>query len=268
MAGFNATHPTFVVGEVVVKFFGYSRGWRRSHSAERAAHALIATDPAIVAPRVLANGQLCDSADAAWPYLVTSRMSGVPWRDAELSAEQRLAVAADLGEQVRRVHALPTTGVATHEDWAAVDVTAGAERSSLPPHLVAQAADYVARLGPAEPVFLHADLVETHVFVEGGRLAGIIDWGDALVGDRHLELIQVYRGLFDCDRELFRVFLDASGWPVGEDFAQHALGCALHRQAIGLAQHNGMDVFEPIAEQFPLHEIRTLDDLATELFGR
>lgn len=34
-----------------------------------------------------------------------------------------------------------------------------------------------------------------------------------------------------------------------------------HR-AVGLAQLDGMDAFEPIAEQFPLGDIATLDELA------
>ena len=42
---------------------------------------------------------------------------------------------------------------------------------------------------------------------------------------------------------------------------------ALHRQAIGLAQHHTMDVFEPIAVSLPLQDIGTLDELATELFA-
>ena len=60
--------------------------------------------------------------------------------------------------------------------------------------------------------------------------------------------------------------MDACDWPVGKDFARQTLGLALHRQAIGLAQHHGMDVFEPIAALVPLQDIATLDDLATELF--
>jgi hypothetical protein len=96
---------------------------------------------------------------------------------------------------------------------------------------------------------------------------GIIDWGDAMYTDRHSELIQLHRDLFDLDNELLGIFLDASNWPVGKDFSRQALGLALHRQAIGLAQHHSMDVFEPVAARFPLADIETLDDLASLLFG-
>ena len=83
VAGFNATYPIFLYGDVVVKLFGYSRSWRASHVGERAAYALLATDPDIAVPRLLAEGQLYDDVDAAWPYLVTTRMSGVSWRNAD-----------------------------------------------------------------------------------------------------------------------------------------------------------------------------------------
>lgn len=266
-AGFNPTYPTFLFGDFVVKLFGYSEWWRRSVEAESAANALVAADPAIVAPRVLAEGQLFDDGDASWPYLVTTRVSGCSWRDADLSPNQKLSLAAELGRQVRRIHALEPSGVARHEDWSPPPVAEAAARRSLPPHLVAQAEEYVARLGPPDPLFVHADLCGMHAFVENGRLSGIIDWGDAIVADRHLELIQIYRDTLDCDKALFRVFLEACDWPVDEDFPRKALGHALHRQAVGLAQHHGMDVFEPIAARFPLRDIATLDDLAIELFA-
>jgi hygromycin-B 7''-O-kinase len=265
-AGFNATYPTFVCGDVVVKLFGHVPWWRKSYQAERAALVLIAIDPEIAAPTMLATGYLYDDHDP-WPYLITTRMPGVAsWR-AELSAEQRHSLAVALGGQVRRIHALPASAVAMHEDWSTPDVTAAAAQSSLPPHLVAQVDDYLARLAPFERVFVHADLCANHVFVEHGRFAGIIDWADAMVSDRHLELIQVYRDMLGCDKALFRAFLQASGWPLGKDFARQALGLALHRQAVGLAQHHTMDVFEPIAALLPLQDIATLDELASELFA-
>lgn len=267
VAGYNPTYPTFLVGDVVVKLFGYSRGWRSSYAAERSAQVLVATDGDIPAPRLLAEGRLYDDVEAPWPYLVTTRICGVSWRDAELSTEQRLLVAADLGRHIRRVHALPPVRVATDDDWLTLDVVAAAEQSSLPPHLIAQIDDYLARLEPFDRVFVHGDLVATHTFVDNGSLTGIIDWGDAMVTDRHYELIQLYRDMFSCDKALLRAFLDAYDWPIGKDFARMALGLALYRQAVGLAQHHTMDVFEPIAAVFPLQDIDSLDDLATELFA-
>lgn len=99
VAGSNATYPTFLYGDVVVKLFGYSRSWRESHSVERAAHVLVATDPEIAAPSLLGDGHLHYDVDAPWPYLITTRMSGVALQDAEPSREQLLLFAADLGDR-------------------------------------------------------------------------------------------------------------------------------------------------------------------------
>jgi hypothetical protein len=267
VAGFNATYPTFLYGDVVVKLFGHFPPWRESRAAERAAQALVGTDPEITAPSLLAEGRLYDDADAPWPYLITSRMPGIPWSRAELFTAQQLSVAADLGSQIRRVHALRPSGVATHEDWPALDVVAAAQQSSLPPHLIAEIDDYLARLGPFDRVLVHGDLVANHVYVANGRLAGIIDWGDAMVTDRHYELGKLYFDTFRCDKALLRVFLDASDWPVGEDFVHQTLGLALHRQALGLAQHPTFDVFHTLPSVLSLQDIGSLDELATELFA-
>jgi hypothetical protein len=266
-AGFNASNPTFLQGDLAIKLFGHFPAWPKNYAAERAAHALLATDPEIAAPRLLGSGQLFKDASAGWPYLITTRMPGVPLRSAVLSTELRTSVVAELGRQLRRVHALQPAGVATEADWPAGDVTAAARRSSLPEHLVDQVEDYLTRLGPFDRVFVNSDVVANHVYVEDGRLAGIIDWGDAMLTDRHCELIQLYRDTFQCDKSLFRVFLDAYEWPFDGNFPHQALGHALRRQAIGLIQHHSIDVFEPIAARFPLQEIATLDELAVELFA-
>jgi hypothetical protein len=63
------------------------------------------------------------------------------------------------------------------------------------------------------------------------------------------------------------VFLEASDWPLTEDFPRRALGGGLRRPALRLAQHGTMDVFEPIAAGFSLQDFATLDELAIQLFG-
>ncbi|MEP7157615.1 MAG: aminoglycoside phosphotransferase family protein [Betaproteobacteria bacterium] len=266
-AGNNATHPTFICGGVVVKFFGHIPPWRRAYECERAAQLLIAENPEITAPRLLASGILAGSPHAGWAYLVTTRMRGASCEQAQLPREQMCAIAAALGAQVKRVHALSPGRVATHEDWQPVDIAAACAHSSLPSHLVPQIDDFLKTLAPFDHVVCHSDLVANHVYIEDGRLVGIIDWGDAMVTDRHGEIIQPYRDLFGCDKQLLRVFLDASDWPVGKHFHRQALGLALHRQAIGLQQHRSMDVFEPVAARFPLGDIATLEELASEMFA-
>ncbi|MCC7368949.1 MAG: phosphotransferase [Chloroflexi bacterium] len=289
-AGHNPTSPTFLYGEVVVKLFGYLPAWERSERFERGALALVTTNPALAAPTLLAHGLLYEGSSAPWPYLISRRMRGVASWQAGLTPGQQHALALALGQQIGLLHALPISaeagddttgsaaagdaiaqGAATEADWAGVSIATAATESSLPPHLAAQAEAYVTRLGPssaADRVFTHGDIVATHVYVEDGRLSGIIDWGDATIADRHVELIQIYRDLFRCDRDLFRVFLEAADWPRADDFPHRALAHALRRQAMGLAQHPTIDVFMPIARRYPLAEVATLEELAELLFAR
>jgi aminoglycoside phosphotransferase (APT) family kinase protein len=41
----------------------------------------------------------------------------------------------------------------------------------------------VETLAGFEPALVHCDLGASHLLVHGGRLAGVIDWGDAKIGD-------------------------------------------------------------------------------------
>jgi hygromycin-B 7''-O-kinase len=255
--GWNPTFPTFVCGDVVVKFFGFVDRWEPTYVAERAAAELLATDPELAVPRLL------DTGVAGWPYLLMSRMPGVRSDVAGLTDAEWLDLVRGVGEQVRRLHALPIPDGVPHIDARDLDVAAGVARSSLPPHLVAQAEAYVDRLPPVDPVVVHADLCAMHVFVADGWLTGIIDWGELSVADRHHELIQVYRDLCACETDRFQVFLAGADWPLTDDFPRRALGHAIVRQARG----RRIDVFLPIAERFPLDDIPTLDALAAELFG-
>ncbi len=58
-----------------------------------------------------------------------------------------------------------------------------------------------------EPALLHADLGPDHLLVRDGRLAGVIDWGDARVGDPALDyawLLNVPFADWDVDSDLRR----------------------------------------------------------------
>ncbi|WP_312116343.1 phosphotransferase family protein [Brevibacillus reuszeri] len=267
LAGLGGTYPTFLYGDVVVKLFGYMQSSEKSFEAERAAKLLLATDREIAVPRLVGEGRLFEDDHNPWSYLITTRMPGVTWQYAELSTEQKLRVAHELGCQMRRVHALSPSGIVTHDDWSGMDVTRAIANSSLPAHLVAQVNEYLAGLGSFDPVFVHGDVMFRHVFVENGHLSGIIDWGDAMVTDRHYEFAKLHLDLFNCDKSLLRAFLAASDWPMTKDFAKKAMGMALYRLAHGLMQHYAMDVFYTLPTLLPLQDIATLDELANELFA-
>ncbi|HMP54610.1 MAG TPA: hypothetical protein PKD05_23885, partial [Candidatus Melainabacteria bacterium] len=136
VAGVGGTFPTFLVGKMVVKFFGYLSWWQSSFRTEHAAHTLLASDARVKAPVVLAEGTLAgdevvpesepESASGSgsgpgsnsesesrslspWSYVIYTRMPGLAWGYLDLCREQKLRIAHALGEQVARVHALKAT---------------------------------------------------------------------------------------------------------------------------------------------------------------
>lgn len=265
--GTGGTYPVFIYGDIAIKLFGFLPSWQKNFTAERAVQEVLASDPQLAVPQLLAEGRLYNDQTDSWPYMIITRIPGTAWQYAGLNPMQKAVVAADLGRQLQRIHSLHAPGIATHEDWLTVDVTRAAAQSSLPPHLTAQVKDYLSRLGPSDPVLVHGDIMFRHVFVNNGRLSGIIDWGDAILTDRHYEFAKMHLDLFNGDKTVLRAFLNASNWPVDKDFAQKAMGHALYRQAHGLAQHPTIDVFYMLPEWLPLQDITTLDELANELFS-
>lgn len=267
MPGANPTYPTFVCGAVVVKFFGGLPGWRAAAHAERVAHRVLAQDPEILAPRVLAEGELDPGGPDPWPYLVTARARGTPLAQLDPSPTRFRRLAASLGAQLARVHALAAPDLPTPAEVDAPTPLEGARRSRLAPHLAEQVDGYIARLPPAVPVLVHGDLVSNHVYVEGDEVTALIDWGDALRADRHYDLAKLMVAALRCRHDLLDAFLEGAAWTRDPQLPRRALGWALVRQATGLGQHRGFDVFYELPGLPPWDQLRDLDQLATALFG-
>ncbi len=235
-AGMAGTNPVFVVDDgaagVVIKFFESKLfDGERSFAHERAIYELLATADALPAPRLRAAGRLFT--DGEWPYLILSRVPGVSWGEVSTQASRAdaLRLASWLGNCLRRFHNLPLAQsgllqqsrpefsefirdrrlacVARHQQWG-----------RLPAHLLAELPNYLLPdelliEPPARWCLIHADLNHDHVlgeFVDGcWQPRGIIDFGDARVGDWHYELVALHLGLFRTDRNLLRQFLTSYG---------------------------------------------------------
>ena len=97
-------------------------------------------------------------------------------------------------------------------------------------------------LRPWPPVFVHADLQITHVFVDGDEVTGVIDWSEAAPGDAMFDLATLTLGHEDrlddlltgygpdADRAMIRAWwslrsLIASHWLIEHGFDPAAPGC-------------------------------------------
>ena len=265
--GDNPTYPVFLINDIVIKFYGYLQNWQNAFNVESLSHESLIKDKTILAPKILAKGQLFIDSEASWLYIVFPRIVGQAWLDSDLTFEEKNTVAAEIGEQLSKIHMLPIDKrLQQDHTWSKLDLTIAARKSILPRHLVEQVKDYVDKLGDFDRCFVNGDIVTTHVFVENGHLSGIIDWGDATVTDRHYELGKLM-DTFDWDKKLLKTMLEASNWPIRKNFTQQALGLALFRQAVGLTQHRSFDVFYKLPDIYALESITTLGVLADILFG-
>ena len=153
------------------------------------------------------------------PVLILSLIAGC--------ADDDPAVVASAGAVMRRVHEVQLPGfgplVPIHGEWRGqYDSWAEAVAASVSavPELVAagvldpelaQRAVQVAT-GPLVDfrgggVLLHRDLKEAHLFGDAGALTGLIDWGDAWVGDPLLDLAR----LSMAPPAVFTAFVDGYG---------------------------------------------------------
>lgn len=127
------------------------------------------------------------------PYALYPRLDGTPSTCAEAAA-----VAGDVATLLSALHAVEPAdalvlGVAAPGKLD-LDVLAGRATAEVVPLLpwatVAALHDAFAVL--REPVaaeaVIHADLGEANLLVSGGRLAGVLDWSDAHVGDPAMDL--------------------------------------------------------------------------------
>lgn len=265
-APFVGTFPTFLAGAVVVKLFGDSFDGGRSFATELAMHELLAAHREIPAPALVAHGSLYDTDGDAiedgwtWPYLITERLDGVAIRDVTAPTGDLVPVAEGLGQCVRALQQLDVPPPVTARDLLPdlrKDAPGRLARFGLPRHLVDQVDDFLAD-GSTQRVLVHADITEDHAFVAGGRLRGIIDWGDAFAADPWYELVAVYLGCLRANAMLFARFLDAAEWPRDDAFPRRAMQAVLEFQ---------FDAISGVRKLIDLAHVRDLDELADRLFG-
>lgn len=252
------TFPTFLVGEFVVKLFGETFDGQASYAVELGVHRLLADHADIPAAKVVGSGYLFET-QPLWAYLITTRCRGVAIRELELAGSDAVAVARRLGEVTASIHQLaPPPAVRDRDLLPRLRATAVERLTNfgLPHRLVQQVPSFLEDALPASAL-VHADLTADHVFIEGGRLASVIDWGDAMFADPYYELVALYFDAFACRRSLLNDFLDAYGWSRDDCFSRRAL------QAVLEFQFNPLDSVRRLVD---LDRVQTLDEVATRLF--
>ena len=250
-AGLAGSFPTFIVNDRwVVKFFGRLFGGEHAYDTELQVNRLLPPDLAVHAPALLYSGSLLANGLAwGWPYLIYEYLPGISIGEVygQVRFEDKLVLSSALGKVTRQIQHLPLDGAplyhagrdaysrflvqqrlsctSNHRQW-----------KSLPGHLVEQIEEYLL---PVETLadaliphgLIHADITRDHILGrldgDGWITLGLIDFGDARVGNIYYDLGALHLDLFGGDKRLLRAYLDAYGLEDRQQFAHKAMSTAL-----------------------------------------
>ncbi len=282
--GLAGSYPTFIVNDRwVIKFFGVLFEGGPSFEVERIVNHLVAFDPYIPAPALLAEGCLFPEENVwSWPYLVFEYLPGLSLGQLtqQLPPEQRIPIARQVGVIVRRLHALPLPsqntfpqGCTDYDAFIQMQYTGCKDlhriSADLPTHMVDQIESFLmpsSEFVQTAPklVLIHADLTRDHLLgrVDGDRwiTSGLIDFGDAMPGELAYELVALHLDLFGCDKRLLSAFLDSYGYPV-------SLRTGLFFRAMSAALLHRFPVFVTLKGSIPaLQEVPTLQEFSSYLW--
>jgi hygromycin-B 7''-O-kinase len=208
-------------GDVFIKLTLPVWSWQIEREAECA--RLFAGRLPAAAPRLVATGAL-----GGWPYVVTSRVPGVPiasvWPG--LADAERVLLASEIGATVGALRGIPTASDsgAAADAWRAFLADVEGNRDArqrglgVPEARIDEARErlrHAASARDASLVWLHTELLGEHLFVDrdatGWRLTGVIDWADARVGHPDYEVAALVEFVFRGARGCLEAFLEAVG---------------------------------------------------------
>ena len=183
---------------------------------ERAALARLGGRLCVPTPQLVATG-----ARDGWPYLVMTQLSGEPltavWPT--LAEAAKCALLASLGTLAAEVHALPVGELAAlaprWDDFVIAQRSrcqARQQRTGLPAHLLAQLDPFLQGPLPQGPdVILTGEYTPMNLLARDGRLCGMYDFGDGMVGPREYDLLGPLCFLGAGHASRCRAFLDGYG---------------------------------------------------------
>ena len=258
---------------LVVKFFGPVEGGERAWASERRGLELLARDPELPIPKIVADADL----DEEWSYIVMTTLSGSLLREAAKSMATGgfVAVGRWLGRFVARLRSLdlsPEERAAGRDAylpqtrWRHANVVRLlSDRDILTPELREQIPAWLPPVDdligdPAAAVPVHGELNAHHVLGrangDGFEPTGIIDFNTFRIGETAQEIGMVWQGALGLDRPSFIAFLVEAGIDRhAPDFPTRTLASVM-MQTPPTLRH--------IAD---LEAVSGLDELAARAFG-
>jgi aminoglycoside phosphotransferase (APT) family kinase protein len=155
-----------------------------------------------------------------WPFAGYRRLPGATADRLRLDEAQRAELAAPLGRFLAALHAIPAAGLdLPGDDWGRLDFSRrlplfraraaalGLEQAD------AWAVELDAAPSPRARALVHGDLYARALLIDGGRVAGVIDWGDLHLGDPAVDLALAHGFLGPAGHADFR----AAYGPIDDD---------------------------------------------------
>ena len=147
----------------------------------------------------------------------------------------------------------------THQYW-----------NIIPAHLIEQIDSYLLPVDglvdcSVAPHLIHADITRKHILgrLDWGRWVtlGIIDFGDAMVGDIFYDLVALHLDLFRSDKRLLNAYLNAYGL---DEYSSQTLSL----KAMNLTLLHRFNVLDGVISLYPsqMSGVATLDQLAALLW--
>lgn len=213
----------FVDERLVIKIFA---PFRQSYLREKAALEFAGGKLGIETPAILCAGEL-----EGWSYLVVTRLSGLPAREAwsDIELHERIGIVSRLGVALKSLHdhAAPLSQPALNRDWHGFierQANTSVERQracGANPEWLESLPGYIAarlELLPAgyEPALLHGDVHPGNLLLaqENGhwRITGLFDFGDSFCGFHEYDFVAPGVLMAQGSRELQRAMLLAYGY--------------------------------------------------------
>ena len=146
-----------------------------------------------------------------WPFFGAPPVPGRELAEANLDDQGRGALARELGEFLRTLHAVELDVELPVDPIRRADMVFRvgrarerlAELGGAPEGAEDVLAAALALPSPERLTLVHGDLHLRHVFVEEGRLSGVIDWGDVCRADPAIDLVLVWSALPPAARPAF-----------------------------------------------------------------
>jgi hygromycin-B 7''-O-kinase len=244
---------------------------RYQYESERATLRHLSGRLATPIPEVVVDAEL-----SGWPYLIMSKLEGAPLSSVwgTCSGAERVGILREVGGLIAQVQAIEPGALAVLPPaWPAfIDAQVEGcrrrhERLGLPPHLLAQVERYLAATSDVLPArFAPAILTGEytpgnllmHRTARGWQIAGLIDFGDVMVGFADYDLLGPSTFLAAGDGGSVRALLEGYGFSATREGLRERL-----MRLLLLHRHSDLGLQVTIAGW---QRARTLDDLARLLW--